>query len=89
MVALLQLGARELAVLVLDHPVHLERLRDHRRHQPEVTLRRRIVARLAELQIDGQCSHRLAVERDRHADEGQLGQSAPAAAGVPALALGA
>ena len=84
-VALLQL-ALELAVLVeqagplfLDHPVHLEALRDHRGHHAEEPGGALEVAALLELEVHRQRAGRLAVEHDGDADERQLG----AARGLP------
>src|SRR6202011_547734 len=77
-VALLEL-ALELAVLVeqaaallLDHPVHLERLRDHRGHHPEKAGGPLEIAVLVEGEVDRQRARRLAVERDGDADEREL-----------------
>ena len=66
----------EPAAILLDQPLNLDRLRQHRGDDPEKLPRPIEVAVRLELEVDRQGANRLAVQGDRHADEAQflLGQ---------------
>jgi len=59
-------------LVLLDQPVDLQRLRDHRRDDAEELGAALEIALRLELEIDGERPDRAAVEADRHADEAQL-----------------
>jgi hypothetical protein len=62
----------QLLALVVDQPLHLHGLRDHRGDDPEKFLRAVVVAIGLELEVDAQGADRFPVQHDRHADEAQL-----------------
>ena len=62
----------QLLALVVDQPLHLDGLRDHRGDDPEKFLRAVVVAIGLELEVDAECADRLAVQHDGHADEAEL-----------------
>ena len=59
-------------LVLLDQPVDLQRLRDHRRDDAEELRAALEVALRLELEIDGERADGAAVQADRHADEAQL-----------------
>jgi hypothetical protein len=58
--------------LLVDHPLHVERLRDHAADDADELDAAVVVALRLEPQVDGERADRLAVEHDRNADEAQL-----------------
>ena len=58
--------------LLLDQPLHVERLRDHRADDAEELHAAVVVALRLEAEVDGERADGGAVHRDRHADEAEL-----------------
>ena len=58
--------------LLLDQPLDVERLPDHRAHDAEELRAALVVAIALEAQVHAECADRPALLQDRHADETQL-----------------